>query len=459
MLTIYDGRREFYQWDLDQKLIVSDSTINEVHFCNQTGANSLVCEVYTEGEQRLVNVPNILLQDRWPIRAYAHCDCATKTSQIFNIIPRSKPHDYVYTETEVKNWDELYKRLDELELGARAIIDVELLPEEDINSALLYRTAEGVYWYDAGWHKVADGDDVAAINESLTNYVKYTDEPGNVVAGGKPGVVGLNYATSCGLRIVSSAGKRHLTVHAGDSTDVLRRNGNCVLTLNTMDERIKTAIVGAKENNENGSWVKSYGNQPPLTDDEKSSAQAWLGIPTTYDELEDKPFYDTRISLSSDNTQSEFSVEIDGKDAAGWGSAHHDAFLVSEDTYTADELMGAKLTYSDDVMGYRETEVILDSSHILEDTEDGLWLSISNGDYEHIAVFVAYTTNYQPSIAKSAFPKPGIYFTSCYNGYEHFNVLSVKTDGAYKKLDNKHLDLENHELIKSILSRLTALEK
>ena len=29
-------------WDLDQKIIVNDATINEVHFCNKTDENSLV---------------------------------------------------------------------------------------------------------------------------------------------------------------------------------------------------------------------------------------------------------------------------------------------------------------------------------------------------------------------------------------------------------------------------------
>ena len=103
MFKIYDGRTDFYQWDLDRKLIVSDPTINEVHFCNKTGDCSLVVEVYEEDGLRLANVPNILLQTDWPIRVYGFCgDCYTKISATFKIIARTRPADYIYTETDVK---------------------------------------------------------------------------------------------------------------------------------------------------------------------------------------------------------------------------------------------------------------------------------------------------------------------------------------------------------------------
>ena len=113
MFNILDGREQFYQWDTNQKLIVKDSTITEVHFCNRTDDCALVCEVFTRGDDLLVNVPNILLQDNWPIRVYAYCSNYTKVSTTFKVLPRSKPADYVYTETEVKNWDALEARVNE----------------------------------------------------------------------------------------------------------------------------------------------------------------------------------------------------------------------------------------------------------------------------------------------------------------------------------------------------------
>ena len=118
MFKIYDGRDYFYQWDINQKLIISDNTITEVHFCNRTDDCSLVCEVYEENGSRVVDVPNILLQNSWDIRAYAYCDGSyTKHSARFEVSARSKPADYVYTETEIKNYEALEKRVDALEAG------------------------------------------------------------------------------------------------------------------------------------------------------------------------------------------------------------------------------------------------------------------------------------------------------------------------------------------------------
>lgn len=107
MFNLYDGRTQLYQWDADVKIIINDPTVNEVHFCNKTDDCALVVEVYDYEGYRVANIPNILLQEAWPIRAYASCVCYTKDSTIFEVVPRSKPADYVYTETEVKTFEKL----------------------------------------------------------------------------------------------------------------------------------------------------------------------------------------------------------------------------------------------------------------------------------------------------------------------------------------------------------------
>lgn len=111
MFKIYDGREQFYQWDLNRKLIIDDSSINQVHFCNKTDDCSLVCDVYEQEGKRLVDVPNILLQDTWRINVYGYDKEYTKHCAKFDIVARSKPEDYVYTETEVKTWNELEERI------------------------------------------------------------------------------------------------------------------------------------------------------------------------------------------------------------------------------------------------------------------------------------------------------------------------------------------------------------
>lgn len=112
MFTLQDGREHLYQWDLDRYILVNDSNICEVHFCNRTSDCSLVVEV----KDGLAAIPNIILQDARPIRAYAYCDDKyTLTEQQFTVKARTKPADYVYTETEVKSYEYLDARLKEIE--------------------------------------------------------------------------------------------------------------------------------------------------------------------------------------------------------------------------------------------------------------------------------------------------------------------------------------------------------
>lgn len=111
MFRIYDGREHFWQWDLNQKLIVEDPTINEVHFSNRADKDSLPVEVYEENGLRLANVPNIFLQEDLKIKAYGYSVDHTKHEAWFYVTAKSKPADYVYTETEVKDYNSLLDKI------------------------------------------------------------------------------------------------------------------------------------------------------------------------------------------------------------------------------------------------------------------------------------------------------------------------------------------------------------
>lgn len=117
MFKILDGRSHFYQWDLDRKLIVLDKTINKVYFCNRMSSCSIVRTVYEVNGMRLVDVPNIVLQESFKMNVYGFDKNYTKHSAVFEIIFRTRPEDYVYTEEELKVWDELEERVAALEEG------------------------------------------------------------------------------------------------------------------------------------------------------------------------------------------------------------------------------------------------------------------------------------------------------------------------------------------------------
>jgi hypothetical protein len=103
MFRIADGREHFYQWDIDRQIQVEDSSIKELHFCNKTDTCSLVVKV-VDG---VANVPNVLLQTAWDIRVYGYTGDYTKVEKRFKVVARTKPTDYVYTETEILNYNTL----------------------------------------------------------------------------------------------------------------------------------------------------------------------------------------------------------------------------------------------------------------------------------------------------------------------------------------------------------------
>lgn len=144
MFKIYDGRNKFYQWDLDRKLIVADAEITQVHFCNRTEDCSLVCETYIEDGLNIVNVPNVLLQEDWRINVYAYDRNYTKFSETFDVVRRSKPESYVYTETEVLNFNVLLEKMDAIEENIAEVVN-DYLEENPVEVDLTgYATEEYV---------------------------------------------------------------------------------------------------------------------------------------------------------------------------------------------------------------------------------------------------------------------------------------------------------------------------
>lgn len=118
MFKIQDGRENFVQWDLNRKIFVEDESITQVHFANLSNQNALVTEV----KNHLADVPNVLLQDYGTILIYGCDGNYTKYSDAYRVLRREKPDNYVYTETEVLNYNNLLKRLDNLEGNIDKII-------------------------------------------------------------------------------------------------------------------------------------------------------------------------------------------------------------------------------------------------------------------------------------------------------------------------------------------------
>lgn len=136
MFEILDGRKEFYQWDINRKLVIHDETITEVHFCNRTDECSLKCEVYNVDGIYLVDVPNVLLTTDWRINVYGYDKEYTKHSKTFNVVRRSKPEDYIYTEEELKAWEELNERISAIEEDGASVDLSNYYTKEEIEGII-----------------------------------------------------------------------------------------------------------------------------------------------------------------------------------------------------------------------------------------------------------------------------------------------------------------------------------
>ena len=117
MFKILDGRDELFQWDINRQIIVSDASIDAVHYSNRTDDSALVVEVKEKNGLRVADIPNILLQESWDINVYGYCDgYYTKQAARIKVKPRTKPESYVYTETEVLNYNTIMEKIDTIEL-------------------------------------------------------------------------------------------------------------------------------------------------------------------------------------------------------------------------------------------------------------------------------------------------------------------------------------------------------
>lgn len=113
IFKIYDGRTNFWQWDTNQKLIVLDEKVTEVHFSNRDMNHSITRNVYEFEGKRVCNVPDIILQLPRNLVAYAYADGSTVKSVKFAVVKRPIPDGYVMTQEE--QVDDIERRLEILE--------------------------------------------------------------------------------------------------------------------------------------------------------------------------------------------------------------------------------------------------------------------------------------------------------------------------------------------------------
>ena len=157
MIGLEGGKSALYQWDLNQRLILSDIKENvEVHF-SSIYDNESECPVvltYEEDGEVYADIPNVLLQKSGIISVYVCVEEKDKAYTKYNaeilVLPRKKPTDYVYTEDEIYSFEYLEKRMDEIEQKgvsderiAESVADYMSKNPVEIDNKTLIRNADG----------------------------------------------------------------------------------------------------------------------------------------------------------------------------------------------------------------------------------------------------------------------------------------------------------------------------
>lgn len=110
MIKIQD---RLWQWDTD--LYIEVESLCEVHFAAVGSSEALIVESKMADGRYMAAIPNILLQECRDFFVFIMNGNDTLESKRVSVIARPKPDDYVYTETEIKDYEELEERISALE--------------------------------------------------------------------------------------------------------------------------------------------------------------------------------------------------------------------------------------------------------------------------------------------------------------------------------------------------------
>lgn len=121
-----DTINRFYQWDIDQKIVIDLNGCDErylqnppeVHFSNLSRKEALVVRSTVKaGDIIIADVPNILLQEPYPLLVYVYLtdadDSSSQKTILYSEIPvrkRAKPSDYLYVENITRITAEMIKK-------------------------------------------------------------------------------------------------------------------------------------------------------------------------------------------------------------------------------------------------------------------------------------------------------------------------------------------------------------
>lgn len=222
-----DTINKFYQWDIDQKIVINLEGCDknylknapEVHFCNSSRKEALVVRSAVSNHDTItVDVPNVLLQEAYPLLVYVYLtdanDSSSQKTILYSEIPvrkRAMPSDYLYVENITRVTAETIKKDIEqstLEARTNAIAAITTTKENDCTEVDNKKN-----------EFITDGKQLVKTATDIKNKIQTT----------------YNSA-------VSVANKTQATIEA-NMNDLMLRNGLNLKTVNDGSGNVNLAIV------------------------------------------------------------------------------------------------------------------------------------------------------------------------------------------------------------------------
>lgn len=202
-----NGKKTFFQWDVNQKIILENPICTQVHFENKDISDkAYVKEVYKDDEGRsVVDIPDIFLQYTPGFLFYGYVisedgkERFTDERGDVSVIRRAKPSDYVFTPEDQKTLEEVFDdavkyipedKTDEEKANARENIEAEFTgnkvtevseestDEQYPSAAAIYRMMDLAAQVDI-LQLLIDTDMICALSDADGSIL--TDENGNIL--------------------------------------------------------------------------------------------------------------------------------------------------------------------------------------------------------------------------------------------------------------------------------------
>lgn len=180
-ISIKNGRDRFWQWDVNQQLVIRGvADTFHVHFEQEGIAEPLpVLPVKQADGSFLAPVPNILLQTAEEVTVYVYHtgtdEQYTKTFKRFYVTPREKPAEYIYTETPLVTWEGMAQQCEGALREATNILTIADTAAENAQNAA--ETAQDAA--NAAEGKAVEASEQAALAaksaEDAANLVRETE--------------------------------------------------------------------------------------------------------------------------------------------------------------------------------------------------------------------------------------------------------------------------------------------